>query len=93
MGKEYVEKATVLAEIADIQAETFDGGVYYGACRVEQRIMAIPVADVQPVVLCKDCKHSRRTDEYELWCDGFCSPARLVRPDDFCSHGKRRRET
>lgn len=44
--------------------------------------------DVQPVVRCKDCKYCLQTDEFEYWCDGFCSPARLVRKEDFCSHGK-----
>lgn len=48
----------------------------------------IHAADVRPVVLCKDCEYCRRVDEFEYWCDGFCSPARLVRKDDFCSHGK-----
>ncbi len=42
------------------------------------------------VVRCKDCEYSREEDEFERWCYGFCSPARLVRKDDFCSHGKRR---
>lgn len=44
--------------------------------------------DVQPVVLCRDCEYCRKEDEFEHWCYGFCSPARLVRKDDFCSHGK-----
>ena len=44
--------------------------------------------DVRPVVLCDDCRYANRTDLFELWCNGFCHPARLVRPDDFCSHGE-----
>ena len=40
-----------------------------------------------PLVRCIDCKYSLREDEQELWCNGFCSPARLVCPEDFCSHG------
>lgn len=48
----------------------------------------VPAADVKPVVLCKDCEYCRRVDEFEYWCYGFYSPARLVRKDDFCSHGK-----
>ena len=50
----------------------------------------IPPADVRPVVLCDDCRYANRTDLFELWCNGFCHPARLVRPDDFCSHGEAR---
>ena len=30
-----------------------------------------------------------KVDEFELWCNGFCSPARLVRKDDFCSYGSK----
>ena len=44
-------------------------------------------ADVVEVVRCKDCKYCIKEDDYEFWCNGFCSPARLVNPEDFCSHG------
>ena len=47
-------------------------------------------ADMVEVVRCADCKYCLKEDDYSLWCHGFCSPARLVRPDDFCSHGKRK---
>ena len=47
-----------------------------------------PAADVVEVVRCKDCKYCLQTDEFEYWCDGFCSPMRLVRKEDFCSHGE-----
>ena len=40
------------------------------------------------VVTCGECEYCIKKDEHELWCNGFCSPARLVRKDDFCSHGK-----
>lgn len=52
------------------------------------RMELIHAADVQPVVRCENCKYCRKVDEFEYWCYGFCSPARLVRKDDFCSHGK-----
>ena len=42
---------------------------------------------LQPLVRCENCKHCRKEDEYEYWCYGLCSPARLVRKDDFCSYG------
>lgn len=41
------------------------------------------------VVRCEYCEYSHEEDEFERWCYGFGSPARLVRKDDFCSHGKR----
>ena len=45
---------------------------------------------VQELVRCEYCEYSHEEDEFERWCYGFGSPARLVRKDDFCSHGKRR---
>ena len=42
------------------------------------------------IIRCKECKHCRKVDESEYWCYGFCSPARLVRKDDFCSYGERK---
>lgn len=49
-----------------------------------------PTIDAVPVVRCEYCEYSHEEDEFERWCYGFGSPARLVRKDDFCSHGKRR---
>ncbi len=49
-------------------------------------------ADTVPVVRCKDCRYSIRVDEYELWCNGFCNPERLVRDVDYCSHGAEKRK-
>lgn len=51
---------------------------------------SLPSADVQPVVRCENCQYCCITDRFEYWCRGFCSPARLVRHDDFCSHGEKR---
>ena len=42
---------------------------------------------------CENCKYCREEDEYEYWCYGFCSPARLVRKDDFCSHFMEKHKT
>lgn len=61
-----------------------------GIARMEYlriRFNNIPAADVVEVVRCKDCRYSTHEDEYELWCNGFCNPARLVRDVDYCSHG------
>ena len=49
-----------------------------------------PAADVVEVVRCKDCKHCDMVDENERWCLGWGSPARLVAPDSYCSHGMRK---
>lgn len=50
--------------------------------------MLIGVAVVLLCYFVSRCEYCRKEDEFEHWCYGFCSPARLVRKDDFCSHGK-----
>lgn len=60
---------------------------------------SIPAADVRPVVLCRDCKHNMANipdihdgiNINENW--NACQLTELydsVKPDDFCSHGKRK---
>lgn len=77
MAKEYIEREAAIR-------------IAHGFCHpanIEDEIEKLPAADVAPVVRCKDCRYSIREDEYELWCNGFCNPARLVREVDYCSHG------
>ena len=86
---EYIERGKVAASLSACETQMNRLGII--ACQfIKATIDAIPAADVRPVVLCRDCIYCRRVDEFEYWCDGFCSPARLVRTDDFCSHGKRK---
>lgn len=49
-------------------------------------------------VNCKDCEYSVKVDELggdlrmrEYWCKAW-GPMQLVRPDDFCSKGRRRKD-
>lgn len=55
-------------------------------------------ADVQSVVLCKDCKHSVPEDitadfcdTYECWYWGYENPS-IVKIDDFCKRGVKRND-
>ena len=54
-------------------------------------IDTIPVADVAPVVHCRECEHS-----YEDVCGRFCNYGVCVdcevSDDFFCSYGERRKE-
>lgn len=59
----------------------------------------IPLADVSPVVRCKDCKHYRefRTKRYKqpmrmCYRMGKYDMEYRVKPDDFCSYGEKRME-
>lgn len=56
-------------------------------------IKQLPAANVEPVIRCKDCEHSKELLDYDgrnlyclIWGRGFPK----VLPDDFCSHGERR---
>jgi len=42
-------------------------------------------------VNCKDCACCMKVDEHEYWCKAW-GPMQLVRPDDFCSKGRRRND-
>ena len=79
---EYIERE------AAIQAASIWNGDEGTEAWIQTALRKLPAADVRPVVLCKDCEYCKKIDEFEYWCYGFCSPARLVRKDDFCSHGK-----
>ena len=61
---------------------------YDGICHALQKTQyAVTDCPLQPLVRCENCKYCHKDDESEYWCYGFCSPARLVRKDDFCSYG------
>lgn len=82
---EYIERDALLADISAAVKHRGMGEI------IGQTLMRYvkrqPAADVVPVVRCKDCKYCIKEDDYEFWCNGFCSPVRLVNPEDFCSHG------
>lgn len=53
-------------------------------------IMAVPAADVAPVVRCKDCQ-SFQADGISAPNTGTCWRCEMVRSfDDFCSYGERK---
>ncbi len=45
------------------------------------------IANGTPLVRCENCKYCHKEDEFEYWCYGLGSPARLVKKEDFCSYG------
>lgn len=48
----------------------------------------LPTVDAVPVVRCRECKYYK-PDELECGCD-FAGGLPYVKPDDFCSYGKRK---
>ena len=83
---EYIDRQAVLDELDEDIEEFVECD--YALKTAKKYIKKIPPADVQSVVLCSKCRYCQKEDEYTLWCTGFCNPSRLVRPDDFCSHGE-----
>ena len=59
-----------------------------------KRIKDIEPADVVKVVRCKDCEWATKSTELPGWYMCKCEEAfdDYAKPDDFCSHGKRREE-
>jgi len=87
---EYIEKQAVMDKFAEVVAPS-NHSDFQRAPTWNDAVDIIenfPPANVRPVVFCEQCRYSIKIDEQEIWCNGFCSPQRLVRPDDFCSHGK-----
>ena len=70
---------------------TFANGICLVAepCVTVEYIESLEPANVVPVVRCKDCRKCTYDSLFDSW---WCSPtlgARRVKPDDFCSYGKR----
>ncbi len=99
---EYLEKATVLDFLikraeeaqADFNENGGESGIHAECLEdVIQDITSMPVADVEPVVRCKDCKKSGLTEFGKRCCSepmgAFfgCIP---VEDDSFCSGGVRK---
>lgn len=68
---------------AAIQNALYDGTGYGEA------LDAVLAADVQPVVLCKDCRHSYDEPGGRVCSRGPCVDS-IVADDFFCKYGERR---
>lgn len=84
---EYIRREDAL-KIAD---EFYDHPIGKG---ITKSIFCLPAADVRPVVMCKDCKHS---DTFAPDCTEATFPLKClsiryggVYPDWFCEHGEKR---
>lgn len=86
---EYIERQAVI----DAVRETFKR-IPTTAIRAMDTIKALLSADVIPVVRCKDCEWAVKSTELRGWYMCKCEEAfdYYAKPDDFCSHGKRREE-
>lgn len=95
---EYIKREALLDSIC---YETC-GIAFCGAtnCAFMAKVCSAPVADVAPVVRCKDCKHSTLPSELTRrygkpgtrTCHNMHAPSnrRNVGSNDFCSYGERK---
>ena len=90
MEKEYIERDKI--GLTDFAIAMCNGDYKEAFKMLLEKIETIPAADVRPVVRCRDCQYCIKKDDFEYWCNSFCSPARLVCHDDFCSHGRKKDE-
>ena len=87
MSDEYIRKADAIDLInkisnLDLKAK---GGICASLANLQK-------ADVIPVVRCKDCGWAMKSTELPGWYMCKCEEAfdYYAKPDDFCSHGKRK---
>ena len=82
---DYISREAVLTAL-------FNGGHnLYSWDEIEDRLSAIPAADVREVVRCGECKHyydiMYKGTQFEYgFCDRWCDDTRQS-PTDFCSRG------
>lgn len=50
----------------------------------------LPAADVVEVVRCKDCEYYEIGKSHTPYCNNVLNMFEEMKPDDFCSYGKRR---
>ena len=56
----------------------------------KKRLKELPPADVVQVIRCKDCERCEQDAVCGQLGRLWCKLRRLVKPDDFCSYGKRK---
>ena len=94
MAKEYIERNALFQDIvATVVFSTKTGErnlEIEGAKKVIGRIHAMPTADVQEVIRCKDCRW-RGTEECSMYYRCNCGEQHTwENNNDFCSYGERK---
>lgn len=84
---EYINRGTAIAKLTALEV-TEQNATMADAKRV---LADMPVADVAPVVRCKDCEYSYDEISYLCCSHGVCVDCE-VPPNFSCAYGKRRAE-
>lgn len=84
---EYITKEAAIEAVEDTNIELFLSEWK----EIEEKINAIPTADVVSVVRCKDCKYAYINSFSAASGVALCSSsAKVMQQDDFCSYGERK---
>ena len=87
-----VEEFMEQYKITDTEGVYTNGIELVPIFRMKQWFDRHPPADVVQVVRCKDCEWAMKSTELPGWYMCKCEEAfdYYAKPDDFCSHGKRK---
>lgn len=92
----YIDWESAISLIKQYGHDAIDGGRYSldtidDCVELVNRIEALPMEDVAPVVRCKDCEYSYDEISY-LCCSQGVGVDREVPTNFYCAYGKRRAE-
>ena len=86
---DYIRREDASNWLKQYGQDVLHGKYKFSLMYIWKNIIDLPPADVVPVVRCEDCKHHSFDAGYgNHWCN-LTSGVRKVKPDDFCSYGKR----
>lgn len=88
---EYIEREAAIDAIMKVYVRTAGYKARERVFEAEEAVHRLPVADVAPVVRCKDCEYSWE-DIGGLTCSYGCCVDCIVREDFFCADGAKREE-
>lgn len=82
---EYIEREAAIDAIMKVYVRTAGYKARERVFEAEEAVHRLPVADVVPVVRCKDCQNLRQSGT-GWWCGEYGG---MITPQDYCSRAKR----
>ena len=85
---EYIDRGIAIAKLTALEVTDRNATM----TSAKRSLADMPVADVAPVVRCKDCKHYDMGVCLKIYSDGNAHPEawQSRKPEDFCSYGERK---
>lgn len=85
----YINLDTMKNPDTEFATDDYIDGFSDGISAVIKELEIMPVADVLPVVRCKDCKYYETGKNYEPYCNHI-NGLDEAKDNDFCSYGERK---